>query len=110
MGDFNDGFIQLEAFMVWFTYHEGVRPLGAPSSVAGSTVRMSYNQAMIAEGRGWGKMDLGNRPHHQRPHLLAGAVPDSEIHPDDGLSGPERALARVRERAGIEDKVKKRTE
>merc|ERR1719215_616056 len=61
---------------------------------------MNWNEAMLAQAQGWGEMQIGRRPHHQRPHLLqGGSPPASELMPDDGLSPQERARRRVADRA-----------
>eukprot|EP00747_Dinoflagellata_sp_TGD_P169409 gnl/TRDRNA2_/TRDRNA2_198339_c0_seq1.p1 gnl/TRDRNA2_/TRDRNA2_198339_c0~~gnl/TRDRNA2_/TRDRNA2_198339_c0_seq1.p1 ORF type:complete len:416 (-),score=65.41 gnl/TRDRNA2_/TRDRNA2_198339_c0_seq1:22-1269(-) len=96
----NDGFIPVGNFKTKFKFNEGTRLRGAPRSQAGASVEMGWNEAMVAEAQGWGHLQLGHRPHHARPHLLqeGGHAPDSELHPDDGLTPQERAKLRVASR------------
>lgn len=59
-----------ERFLTKFQFHEGIHPFNTPPSMAGALVTMSWNEAVIAQGRGWGVIVQGRRPHHARPHLL----------------------------------------
>ena len=60
-----------ERFLTKFQFHEGIHPFNTPPSMAGALVTMSWNEAVIAQGRGWGVIVQGRRPHHARPTLRA---------------------------------------
>jgi len=92
----NGGMVQLKPFKCKFQYAEGTRPYGAPRSVAGTKVEMNWNQAIMAEAQGHGKMQTGPRPHHNRPSLMGRKAAEHELQPDDGLDSVERARLRVK--------------
>jgi len=66
----NGGFVSLNTFKAKLQLNEGTRLQGMDPSMAGKKIEMNWNEAMLAEAQGWGKMDIGWRPHHSRPTLM----------------------------------------
>ncbi|CAD7940981.1 unnamed protein product [Amoebophrya sp. A25] len=66
----NSGVVGQDAFMCEFQYFPGIHPKGTPASMAGARVKLPWNEAVVQEGKGWGKLIVGSRPHHRRPHLM----------------------------------------
>ncbi|CAE7660043.1 unnamed protein product [Symbiodinium sp. CCMP2592] len=92
----NDGFIPLQPQRTKFKFKEGVHQLGTSRCEAGASVSMGWNQAILAQGQGWGEVNLGQRPHHRRPHLLNERQPPRQwLLPSDGLTATQRAEARL---------------
>ncbi|CAD7949490.1 unnamed protein product [Amoebophrya sp. A120] len=88
----NSGIVGQEAFLTEFQYHPGIHPKGTPASMAGARVKLPWNEAVVQECKGWGKVILGHRPHHTRPHLLEkvgrlGKVDNSATASTDGGIG-----------------------
>lgn len=94
----NEGIVCQNPYETKFQLKEGMRLEGMDPSMAGKLVEMTWNEAMLAQAQGFGTVDIGYRPHLNRPHLLGKKAPECEAVEDGAEQARQRLIEHSRKK------------